>query len=86
MRGGPEDPNARTGVSAEDSAVADLSRETLLAALNRLPTRQREVLVLRYYLDLSEAQIADALEISPGSVKTHASRGLAALRTGTEWT
>jgi RNA polymerase sigma-70 factor (sigma-E family) len=86
VRGGPEDPGTRTGASAEDTAVADLSRESLISALNRLPTRQREVLVLRYYLDLAEAQIADALEISPGSVKTHASRGLAALRAGTEWT
>jgi DNA-directed RNA polymerase specialized sigma24 family protein len=37
------------------------------------------VLVLRYYLDQSEAEIADTLEVSHGSVKTHASRGLAAL-------
>ena len=44
------------------------------------PPRQREVLVLRYYSDLSEAQIAHALEISPGAVKTHAHRGLTALR------
>ena len=54
------------GASAEDAAVADLSRETLLAALAGSPARQREVLVLRYYLDLGEAQIADALDISPG--------------------
>jgi DNA-directed RNA polymerase specialized sigma24 family protein len=45
-----------------------------------LPERQREVLVLRYYGDLSEAQIAEALGISPGAVKTHAARGLASLR------
>ena len=85
VRGGPEDPRLRTGPSAEDSAVAGLARESLLAALGRLPARQREVLILRYYLDLGEAQIADALDISPGSVKTHARRGLAALRSGTEW-
>ena len=41
--------------------------------------RQREVLALRYYLDLSEAEIADTLGISAGSVKTHAHRGLATL-------
>ena len=86
VRGGPDDPGTRTGASAEDAAVAGLSRESLLAALARLPGRQREVLVLRYYLDLGEAQIAEALDISPGSVKTHASRGLAALRLGTERT
>lgn len=56
----------------------------LFTRLQRLPARQREVLVLRYYLDLSEAQIADALGIAPGSVKAHAHRGLAALRTQME--
>ena len=51
----------------------------MLAALRRLPPRQREVLVLRFYLDLSEVEIARTLGISGGSVKTHAHRGLAAL-------
>ena len=46
----------------------------------RCPPRQREVLALRYYLDLSEAEIAETLGISRGSVKAHASRGSAALR------
>jgi DNA-directed RNA polymerase specialized sigma24 family protein len=46
--------------------------------------RQREVLVLRYYVDLAEADIADALGISRGAVKSHASRGMAALRTTLE--
>ena len=41
--------------------------------------RQREVVVLRYYLDQSEAEIAETLGVSRGSVKTHASRGLATL-------
>ena len=54
--------------------------------LRRLPERQREVLVLRYYLDLSEAGIADALGISRGAVKSHASRGIAALRISLETT
>lgn len=52
---------------------------TVIQLLGTLPYRQRQVLVLRYFLDLTEAQIADELGISPGSVKTHASRGLAAL-------
>ena len=50
---------------------------TCLAAL---PRRQREVLALRYYLDLTEAQIADTLGVSRGAVKSHASRGAKALR------
>ena len=48
--------------------------------MRALPDRQREVLALRYYLDLSEAEIADALGIARGSVKAHASRGAATLR------
>src|SRR5450631_1223159 len=66
--------------SAESRALERAAGAQLLAALGRLPRRQREVLTLRYYLDLSEARIAEALSISPGSVKAHAHRGLAALR------
>jgi RNA polymerase sigma-70 factor (sigma-E family) len=55
-------------------------RTTVLDALRDLPRRQREVLALRYYLDLSEAEIAEVLGISRGAVKSHASRGAAALR------
>lgn len=51
----------------------------MAAALAALPRRRREVLVLRYYLYLSEAEIAAVLNISPGTVKSTASRGLAAL-------
>ena len=53
----------------------------MLDAIQQLPDRQREVLALRYYLDLSEAEIAETLGISRGAVKSHASRGVAALRT-----
>jgi RNA polymerase sigma-70 factor (sigma-E family) len=53
--------------------------ERVLRSLRALPHRQREVLALRYYLDLSEAEIAATLGISAGSVKTHAHRGLATL-------
>jgi len=72
--------------SAETFAVAAAERAEVLAALGRLPRRQRETLVLRYYGDLSEIQIADTLGISQGAVKSHASRGLAALRTVLEKT
>ncbi len=66
---------------ADDSALATERRAAVLDAMRALPQRQREVLALRYYLDLSEAEIADALGISRGAVKSHASRGAAALRT-----
>lgn len=66
--------------SAEDRAAVTDRRAAVLAAMADLPDRQREVLALRYYLDLSEAEIAAALGIAAGSVKSHASRGSAALR------
>jgi len=57
-----------------------VERSDLVNALRRLPRRQREVVVLRYLADLSEGDVARALGCSVGSVKTHASRGLSALR------
>jgi RNA polymerase sigma-70 factor (sigma-E family) len=54
--------------------------EPLWQALRSLPPRQRAVIVLRYYEDLSEAQIAEALGCAPGTVKSQASAGIAALR------
>jgi RNA polymerase sigma-70 factor (sigma-E family) len=72
--------------SAEHFAVAASQRAEIMAAIGRLPRRQRETVLLRYYSDLSEAQIADTLGISQGAVKSHASRGLAALRTLLETT
>lgn len=56
-----------------------LDRQVLLAHVRELPRRQREVVVLRYWLDLSEADIADTLGISRGTVKSTASKALAAL-------
>jgi RNA polymerase sigma factor (sigma-70 family) len=67
----PEGPSGRAILAEEHREV--------LAALDRLPTRQREVLVLRYWSDMSEAEIATALGISRGTVKSTASRGLDAL-------
>ena len=72
------------GASAEHGAMVALEHEEVLTALRSLPVRQREVLVLRYYVDLAEADIADALGISRGAVKSHASRGMAALRSTLE--
>ena len=62
-----------------EAAVAP-ELDHLADALGRLPTRQRAVLVLRYYLGCSEAEIAGMLGCRPGTVKSLASRGLAALR------
>lgn len=68
--------------TAEGSGVADEvgSRHQLWAAVQALPVQQRAVVVLRFYEDLSEQQIADALGCRPGTVKSHASRALANLR------
>lgn len=55
-------------------------RIALAEALARLPRRQRQVVVLRYLSDLSEADVARALGVSVGSVKTHLHRGLASMR------
>jgi RNA polymerase sigma-70 factor (sigma-E family) len=55
-------------------------RAGLMAALGRLPTRQRAVVVLRYFEDLSETETARVLNCSPGNVKSQASRALAKLR------
>ncbi len=66
--------------SAEEGAYAALERDALVKALRRLQRRQREVIVLRYFADLSEAETARVLGISIGSVKAYGSRGLVALR------
>jgi RNA polymerase sigma-70 factor (sigma-E family) len=64
--------------AAADAFVAE--RAELVAALERLPRRQRDVVVLRYLADLGEAEVAQQLGCSVGSVKQHASRGLRSLR------
>jgi RNA polymerase sigma-70 factor (sigma-E family) len=72
-------------LATEDEPAHDLlagleTRAELLDALAGLTARQRAVLVLRYFNDLTEAQTAEALGCSPGTVKSNASRGLARLR------
>ncbi|MEO5874836.1 MAG: SigE family RNA polymerase sigma factor [Streptosporangiaceae bacterium] len=66
--------------SAEHGAIVEFERTAVITALSTLPTRQREALVLRYYADLSEAEIASTMGISRGAVKSHTARGMAALR------
>src|SRR5262245_46397831 len=70
--------------SAEHGALVLLERSAVVAALRELPDRQREAIVLRYYADLSEAEIATAMGISRGAVKSHTARGMTALRTALE--
>jgi RNA polymerase sigma-70 factor (sigma-E family) len=66
--------------SAEHGALARLERSAVVNALRKLPERQREAIVLRYYADFSEAEIASAMKISRGAVKSHTARGMASLR------
>ena len=70
--------------SAEHGAMTLLERSAVIAALHRLPQRQREVLVLRYYADLSGPQIASVMGISQGAVKCHIARALKAMRSTLE--
>ena len=77
--GRDHESGARSRLSDDVMATVD-HRDDLVRRLSRLPEQQRKVVVLRYYADQSEAAVADALGISVGSVKSAASRGLAALR------
>jgi RNA polymerase sigma-70 factor (sigma-E family) len=70
---------AVTPVTVDPLPALD-TRAELLDAISKLPSRQRAVLVLRYFNDLSEAQVAEVLGCSVGTVKSSASRGLARLR------
>jgi RNA polymerase sigma factor (sigma-70 family) len=65
--------------SAEASVLLCEEQRTVAAALRKLPRRQREAVVLRYYLDLSVDEAAQIMGISPGTVKSATHRGLAAV-------
>jgi RNA polymerase sigma-70 factor (sigma-E family) len=65
--------------SAEAEAMLGEAHREVLAALRRLPSRQREAVVLRYYLDMTEDQAAQAMGVSRGTVKSATSRGIAGL-------
>ena len=65
--------------SAESHALLGEEQRQVARALSLLPSRQREALVLRYYLDLSEEEIAQTMGISRGTVKSATHRGLAAI-------
>ncbi len=70
--------------SAEQAAELGEEHREVVRALAALPRRQREALTLRYWLDLSEAEIAAAMGISRGAVKSHCARGIAALEEALE--
>jgi RNA polymerase sigma factor (sigma-70 family) len=65
--------------SSEQAAILREDHREVIAALAELPPRRREAIVLRYWLDLPEREIAAAMGVSAGTIKSHVSRGLAAL-------
>jgi RNA polymerase sigma factor (sigma-70 family) len=72
--------------AAEHEVIIRLDQSAVVSALQTLPIRQREAMVLRYYADLPESQIASAMGISTGAVKSHAARAMSSLRTKLHWT
>jgi RNA polymerase sigma factor (sigma-70 family) len=72
-------PMMRSVSSSEETALTNDEQSRLAAAVRTLPARQREVLVCRFYLDMSVSQTADLLQIGLASVTTHTHRGLAGL-------
>lgn len=69
----------RTPEHPEEVIIEDERHNEVIDALNGLPNRQRDCLVLRFYSEMSEREIAETLGISPNSVKTHCQRGMATL-------
>lgn len=78
VRRHPVEPRPDVASAEHDVVRREGSRE-LVEAMRRLSARHREALVLRYWLDLTEAEMADAMGVSRGTVKSHVSRGLNAL-------
>ncbi|HZR50381.1 MAG TPA: sigma-70 family RNA polymerase sigma factor [Streptosporangiaceae bacterium] len=72
-------PSAISEPSSEHAAILREDHAEVIAALAKLPARRREAIVLRFWLDLSEREIAATMGVSPGTVKSSVSRGLAAL-------
>ena len=80
----PPEPGPGTGPGTADATSQYDERSALMAALRRLGPRQRAVVVLRYWLGLTEAEAAAELNCSVGTVKSQASRALATLRQSAE--
>jgi RNA polymerase sigma-70 factor (sigma-E family) len=77
---------AQSPEAPEDRVILDEQQTAVISALEDLPPRQRQCLLLRFYFDLSEREIGATLRISPNSVKTHCRRGMEALRRNLEVT
>ncbi len=73
-------PAGTAGDAPEDRLALDEEQRLLLNEVRALSPRQRDCILLRFYLEFSEREIAGALNISPNSVKTHTRRGLKSLR------
>jgi RNA polymerase sigma-70 factor (sigma-E family) len=73
-------PHLTVVPSAEDDAVGRIGRERVLAAVAELPLRQRACVVMRHWMRMTETEIANVLELSVGSVRTHIKRGTAHLK------
>lgn len=71
--------DSREPVTPDEQIVRTETDQTVLRALSLISPRQRDCLVLRFYLELTETEISETLSISPNSVKTHCQRGMAAL-------
>lgn len=77
-------PQATPAEPAEGVAVRTVTDALVVAAVRALPARQRDCVLLRYFAGLTDAEVAETLGVSPGSVKTHLHRGRTALRAALE--
>ena len=80
LRAAAEEPSGGAAPSPEAALNTSEQRATLLAAVEELPDEQRDVVALRYFLDLSEAEVAETLAIPQGTVKSRTARALERLR------
>jgi RNA polymerase sigma factor (sigma-70 family) len=80
LRVATEEPSGDAAPSPEASLLFAETRETLLAAVNELPDDQRTVIALRFFVGLSEQEVADALNLPTGTVKSRSARALERLR------
>jgi RNA polymerase sigma factor (sigma-70 family) len=71
---------ASTSPSAEDEAINKIFQEALPAAIDQLPTRQREVIIMMYFQDISETEIARAIGVAHGTVKTNMNKARKSLK------